>query len=150
MPSRPSIAMSEGGQRRSFVEEDPQFCLGIKWFIRHNKLVVGSFSSWSVADKLGVKHGDILRAVDGHDILRLTPPERGKRHPAEEMLNGAYGTMCELKLMRVDAGQVQQMMDRAKDGVPVGRTASAERLVLAEVAVSVPRLIMCKPGEGLT
>ena len=137
--------MSDGASRRAFAQiEDPRFCIGIKWFIRQNKLVVGSFSSWSVADKLGVKHGDILRAVDGQDVLGLSQA-RGGRHPAEELLNGDYGTMCELKLMRVDAGQVKQMMDRAKEGVPLG--GSAERLVLAEVIVSVPRLIMCKPDD---
>ena len=110
------------------------FCLGIRWFIRNNKLVVGSFSGWSVADKMGVKHGDILRAVDGVEVLNMTADADGN-HPAKRLLSGVYGSKCFLHLMRVDVGQVKDMMNRP------GSSAGKEKLILHDVHVEIPRLI---------
>ena len=72
---------------------------------------MGSFSGWSVADKMGVKHGDILRAVDGVDVLAMAADSNGN-HPAMDLLKGKYGTKCALHLMRVDVSQVKDMMNR--------------------------------------
>ena len=109
------------------------FCLGIRWFIRNNKLVVGSFSGWSVADKMGVKHGDILRAVDGVDVLAMAADSNGN-HPAMDLLKGKYGTQCALHLMRVDVSQVKDMMNRPA-------ATGKDKLVLNDVHTVVPRLI---------
>jgi len=124
-----------GGDEPSSAAAQPgEFCLGIRWFIRNNKLVVGSFSGWSVADKMGVKHGDILRAVDGAEVLNLVADEDGN-HPAKQMLKGVYGSKCTLHLMRVDVGQVRDMMRRP------GSAAGKEKLVLHDIHVHIPRLI---------
>ena len=123
-----------GAASRPGRRPENKFCLGIRWFIRNNKLVVGSFSGWSVADKMGVKHGDILRAVDGVDVLNMVADEHGN-HPAKEMLKGNYGSKCALSLMRVDLSQVKEMMGRQ------GAAAGKEKLVLHDVQVVVPRLI---------
>jgi len=113
------------------------FCLGIRWFIRNNKLVVGSFSGWSVADKMGIKHGDILRAVDGVDVLHMVADVNGD-HPAKELLKGVYGSKCKLHVMRVDSGQVQDMMKRPG-------SAAGQKLILHDVHVEIPRLIAADP-----
>eukprot|EP00961_Rhodomonas_salina_P280771 3792766-Rhodomonas_salina.2 len=120
------------------------FCTGIKWFVRNNKLVVAGFSKWSLADKIGVKHGDILRSVDGVDVLSLTRDEdeddedEDGQHPAMGMLDGPYASTCELTMMRVDPDQVKKMMERAQNGQP---SFSKEKLMLQNVTFSVPRLI---------
>ena len=128
------VAISKHGHKAS---ED--FCLGIRWFMRNNKLVVGSFSGWSVADKMGVKHGDILRGVDGVEVLHMTADAHGN-HPARQLLKGRYGSKCALHLMRVDAGQVKSMLNRPGGG-PSQAPAQGEKLMLHDVHVEIPRLI---------
>jgi len=124
-----------GGDPSSRRKAPDDFCLGIRWFMRNNKLVVGSFSGWSVADKMGVKHGDILRAVDGVEVLNMAADSEGN-HPARELLKGGYGSKCVLHLMRVDAGQVRSMLNRPGSAQGLG-----EKLTLHDVHVEVPRLI---------
>ena len=124
-----------GGHHSGAGRKD--FCLGIRWFIRNNKLVVGSFSSWCVADKMGIKHGDILRAVDGVDVLNMVA-DVNCDHPAKELLKGVYGSKCKLHVMRVDAGQVQDMMKRPG-------SAAGQKLILHDVHVEIPRLIAADP-----
>ena len=131
----PPTAEHDGAAGRS------DFCLGIRWFIRNNKLVVGSFSGWSVADKMGIKHGDILRAVDGVEVLNMVADADGN-HPARELLKGVYGSKCKLHVMRVDAGQVKEMMNRP------GAAAGKEKLILHDVHVEIPRLIASDPSGG--
>mmetsp|Transcript_34367 Transcript_34367/g.70875 ORF Transcript_34367/g.70875 Transcript_34367/m.70875 type:complete len:324 (+) Transcript_34367:216-1187(+) len=139
-PSQPSKPFSgEGDDMPSDTSSlaDLAYCTGIKWFVRNNKLVVGSFSGWSVADKMGVKHGDILQGVDGVNVLHLHVDEDGG-HPAMDLLLGPYGSQCKLSLMRVDTAQVQALMKRAQEGKS---SFSTEKLELRQLVVSVPRLI---------
>jgi hypothetical protein len=125
---------SGGGEEVPGAADRKDFCLGIRWFIRNNKLVVGSFSGWSVADKMGVKHGDILRAVDGVEVLNMVADKDGD-HPAKNLLRGIYGSKCALHLMRVDVSQVKDMLNRP------GAQAGKEKLILHDVHVDIPRLI---------
>jgi len=138
------VCASDGGGGGGWRDDVPQFCMGVKWLIRNNKLVVGSFSGWSVADKMGVKHGDILRSVDGVDVLAMAVGEDGK-HPAMKLLSGDYGTMCKLRVMRVDQDQVKSMMAGAKGGTAGG--TGAAKLKLVEVSANVPRLISVSAGQ---
>lgn len=128
---RPSAGGDEQGPGGT---DRKHFCLGIRWFIRNNKLVVGSFSGWSVADKMGVKHGDILRAVDGVEVLNMVADIDGN-HPAKPLLRGVYGSKCALHLMRVDVSQVRDMLKRP------GAQAGKEKLILNDIHVQIPRLI---------
>lgn len=47
----------------------PLFIAGIWWKIKNSKFIVCKFAMDSEAPKKGVKVGDILRSVDGVDIL---------------------------------------------------------------------------------
>ncbi|KAJ1470236.1 hypothetical protein T484DRAFT_1980491, partial [Baffinella frigidus] len=137
-----------GGGGGGWRDDVPQFCMGVKWLIRNNKLVVGSFSAWSVADKLGVKHGDILRSVDGADVLAMVSAPDGT-HPAMRLLSGDYGSLCNLRFMRVDQEQVKAMMVKSAAGGAAGAGAAAP-LKLMDVAVGVPRLISVSAGQNLS
>ena len=50
------------------------FCgagLGILWLTRNSKLICAGFAPGSPAKAAGVKSGDILKSVDGADILQV-------------------------------------------------------------------------------
>jgi predicted metalloprotease with PDZ domain len=46
--------------------------LGILWLTRNSKLICAGFAPGSPARAAGVKSGDILKAVDGTDILQVS------------------------------------------------------------------------------
>jgi len=142
-----------GGGGGGWKDDVPQFCMGVKWLIRNNKLVVGSFSAWSVADKMGVKHGDILRSVDGADVLAMTVGPDGK-HAAMRLLSGDYGTLANLRFMRVDQEQVKAMIELSASGGAspgaAGGDVSPPPLKLIDVFVGIPRLISVSAGQNLS
>lgn len=45
--------------------------LGILWLTRNSKLICAGFAPGSPAKAAGVKSGDILKSVDGADILQV-------------------------------------------------------------------------------
>mmetsp|Transcript_49875 Transcript_49875/g.100149 ORF Transcript_49875/g.100149 Transcript_49875/m.100149 type:complete len:150 (+) Transcript_49875:15-464(+) len=95
---------------------------GVTWLVRSDKLVATGFPVGSVAKKLGVAQGDILKAVDGLDCLHLQgSPEMGE-HPVLDLLRGSYGTHCKLTVLRVSE-------------------AAGEQPQLTEVDIVVPRII---------
>eukprot|EP00961_Rhodomonas_salina_P156016 2100788-Rhodomonas_salina.1 len=57
------------GDRVEHAETFLDFDVGIWWKIKNSKFIVCKFAMDSEAPKKGVKVGDILRSVDGVDIL---------------------------------------------------------------------------------
>jgi hypothetical protein len=125
------------GEESAGASARKDFCLGIRWFIRNNKLVVGSFSRYSVADKFGMKHGDILRAVDGVEVLNMVADSNGD-HPAKKLLSGVYGSKCKLHVMRVDQTQVKDMLNRDRPGAAA---LERQQIKLHDIHLEIPRLI---------
>lgn len=76
------------------------FDTGIFWKVKNNKYIACSFGPDSVAKRVGVRPGDILRSVDGVDILGFQMDDSG-HHPADDLLLGKKESLCALKFLRV-------------------------------------------------
>ena len=55
---------------------DDGVCPGILWLVNKDKLVVAGFTPGSQAKQAGVTCGDILRKVDGKDVLSIKAEAR--------------------------------------------------------------------------
>lgn len=73
---------------------------GILWIVNKDKLVVAGFTPGSQAKQAGVCCGDILRKVDGRDVLSMRV--QGQKHPAGSLLLGAHASMVRVTVLRVD------------------------------------------------
>jgi len=110
--------------------ESDQYGLGILWLTRNSKLICAGFAPGSPAKTAGVKSGDILKSVDGADILQMKVDGTTGKHAAGELMLGREGTECNLQLLRV-----QQTLDG--DGKPKG----TDQVTLIEISVIVPRML---------
>ena len=61
----------EGDQRLLLLLRPSRVCTGILWINNKDKLVVAGFTPGSQAKQAGVLCGDILRKVDGQDVLKM-------------------------------------------------------------------------------
>jgi len=62
----------EGPKALAVAETEPCVCVtGILWINNKDKLVVAGFTPGSQAKQAGVLCGDILRKVDGQDVLKM-------------------------------------------------------------------------------
>lgn len=74
------------------------------WLIKKGKLIVTGFSPASAAKELGVKMGDILKSVDGHNVLFMVPDEEVRQccrrraglmcHEGAVAVGSAFGDVC--------------------------------------------------------
>ena len=94
------VALPPSPQRRKSV----QYGVDIKWITKKNKMICAEFAHDSRAKDAGVRAGDILKAVDGTDILHMEVDEETCEHTAGDLLLGKKGSMCELLLLRVEGG----------------------------------------------
>mmetsp|Transcript_9873 Transcript_9873/g.19734 ORF Transcript_9873/g.19734 Transcript_9873/m.19734 type:complete len:342 (+) Transcript_9873:184-1209(+) len=81
-------------------EDDECFDVGIWWKIKNHKFIVLRFALDSEAPSLGVRPGDILRSVDGVDVLDCETDSEGN-HTADGLLCGKRGSACRLTFLRV-------------------------------------------------
>lgn len=58
-------------RKRRPVCNDLTLLVGILWILKNDKLVVSGFSAGSVANRVGIEIGDILKAIDGREVLHL-------------------------------------------------------------------------------
>lgn len=114
-------------------EKDDEFGLGILWLTRNSKLIVAGFAPGSAARTAGVKSGDILKSVNGLDVLGMTVNKATGKHEAGALMVGAFGSNCELELLRVP---------QAVDG-----QSPDTQTTLQHVVAKVPRLL---PTEAFT
>jgi len=97
------------------------------WLTRNSKLIVAGFAPGSAARSAGVRSGDILKAVNGQDVLGLTVDKKTGKHEAGALMVGAYGSNCDLQLLRVPAA--------------TGDEAPSAQSKLQQVSCKVPRLL---------
>jgi len=84
--------------------KNTEYGVGILWLCRKNKLLVAGFAPGSLARTCGVKAGDILKSVDGRDVLGMTVDKRTGKHEAGILMGGTRGSECKLELLRVPPG----------------------------------------------
>mmetsp|Transcript_32931 Transcript_32931/g.66871 ORF Transcript_32931/g.66871 Transcript_32931/m.66871 type:complete len:268 (-) Transcript_32931:74-877(-) len=101
-PSKQDMAIKESG--------GGPYSAGIVWLIRKGNLICAGFVDGSVAQKCGVWIGDILKSVDGFNVMtkkqQMTDAEstaKAEKTMAEALknMNGAYGSVCTLQLLRL-------------------------------------------------
>mmetsp|Transcript_13247 Transcript_13247/g.31094 ORF Transcript_13247/g.31094 Transcript_13247/m.31094 type:complete len:340 (+) Transcript_13247:201-1220(+) len=90
-------------------EEYEKFCLGIVWVLKAGRLLVAGFNPRSTAHTLGVRSGDILKSVDGIEVLNLSTDFEG-RHEAGELMVGREDTQCKLTLLRLVTREDKQQL----------------------------------------
>jgi len=100
--SPPFSAVGGHGRPASEEETDDTYDIGLRWLIRNHKMIVAGFDPGCLAKEKGVQKGDILRAIDGVDVLALKQREDGS-HEAEALLLGELGTSCTMSLLRPQA-----------------------------------------------
>lgn len=78
-----------------FLEYD----VGIYWKIKNNKFIVWDFGPGAMAKRFGVLPGDILRNINGVDILDFKADDNG-HHPVDDLVLGKRGSVCTLSFLR--------------------------------------------------
>lgn len=119
------------------MEPSNRFGIGVLWLIKKGKLIVTGFSPASAAKELGVKMGDILKSVDGHNVLFMVPDEEG-HHEASKLLRGAEGSYCRLEMLRVKRQAVEQKGESTLNSTQ--DTQASRSTELETYVVYVPRV----------
>eukprot|EP00287_Rhodomonas_sp_CCMP768_P027389 CAMPEP_0202830626 /NCGR_PEP_ID=MMETSP1389-20130828/16299_1 /ASSEMBLY_ACC=CAM_ASM_000865 /TAXON_ID=302021 /ORGANISM="Rhodomonas sp., Strain CCMP768" /LENGTH=125 /DNA_ID=CAMNT_0049504283 /DNA_START=18 /DNA_END=392 /DNA_ORIENTATION=+ len=66
-----SSAPSQAAEAENDLDLNGDFDAGMLWIVKNNKMIVSGFVPGSMAPNKGVQPGDILRAIDKKDILKL-------------------------------------------------------------------------------
>ena len=115
--------------------------VGVHWLIRNHKLIVSGFdegfrqeNSAGTSGSWTIQRGDILRCVNGTDVLAMKQlPGEGTCHEADNLLFGPAGSKVWLTMLRAQADSQSTSTPLIEYSVLVHRVADGEMAIESDL-----------------